>query len=128
MGINPREIIRVWGRADRFDIEFSRIDINRDDQWEVSIPPDLSDGQYAVEIHAINRAGYTDFWTGILYMANGNLIYFRLYDSNYIVTMSPDIYEIHELSIRYTIVSLPDRYKVRSLDSRYIITSLEVGA
>ncbi|MBR3767514.1 MAG: Ig-like domain-containing protein [Clostridia bacterium] len=61
-------ITRVWGRADAFDIEFTQ---RLDGKWYVNIPPDLTDGQYAVEIYVQNIYGERAYWTGILYMHNG---------------------------------------------------------
>lgn len=61
-------ITRVWGRADTFDIEFSE---RTDGKWYINIPPDLTDGQYAVELYAQNSYGERAYWTGILYMHNG---------------------------------------------------------
>lgn len=63
----PR-IVRVWGKADTFDIEFTHI---KGGVWSCQIPPDTKDGQYATEIHAINEYGETAYWTGILYMCGG---------------------------------------------------------
>ncbi len=64
----PAVITRVWGRADAFDIEFTK---RSDGKWYVNIPPDLTDGQYAVELYAQNSYGERAYWTGILYMHNG---------------------------------------------------------
>ena len=61
-------VIRVWGTADRFDIEFSK-DINN--RWYATVPPDLTDGQYAVSIYALNSYDETAYWAGILYMHSG---------------------------------------------------------
>ena len=61
-------IERVWGKADNFEIEFRAVDGN----WEfVGLPPDLEDGQYAVELHATKDSGVTGSWAGILYMMQG---------------------------------------------------------
>lgn len=62
------QIIRVWGKADSFDIEFTRVGGTR---WEASVPPDTNDGQYAVEIWAVNEFSEIAHWTGELYMCNG---------------------------------------------------------
>lgn len=62
-----REIIRIWGTADGFDIEFSKIPQG---YWKVSVPPDLEDGIYAVEIHAINNNGKISTWAGELFMCD----------------------------------------------------------
>lgn len=61
-------ITRVWGKADTFDIEFTE---KTDGKWCVNIPPDFTDGQYAVELYAQNSYGERVYWTGILYMHNG---------------------------------------------------------
>lgn len=61
-------IIRVWGRADEFELEFVP---SPEGNWRANIPADLSDGQYAVEIHAYNNFDESTYWTGILYMCRG---------------------------------------------------------
>ena len=61
-------IVRLYGHADLFDIEF----VNKGGaRWECEVPPDVSDGVYAVERWAINAEGVTAYWTGELYMTNG---------------------------------------------------------
>ena len=61
-------IVRVWGRADRYDLNFHK---GVDGSWNTVVPPDLTDGQYATEIHAIDESNMVAIWTGILYMHNG---------------------------------------------------------
>lgn len=60
-------VIRVYGKADGFDIELSR----NGEKWEVDIPPDMTDGVYAVQLTAVNEAGEMAHWIGELYMTNG---------------------------------------------------------
>lgn len=62
------EIVRVWGRADAFDLSFGK---RGDKTWETLIPPDMTDGQYAAEIFAEDQYGATALWSGILYMHSG---------------------------------------------------------
>lgn len=62
------EIIRVWGKADNYDLVFTK---GADGRWRTAVPPDLTDGQYATEIHALNTSGQIAIWSGILYMHNG---------------------------------------------------------
>ena len=62
------DIIKVWGRADAYALEYS---LCPDGLWEVSVPPDLTDGQYAAEIWARNRCGETGYWSGFLFMHRG---------------------------------------------------------
>lgn len=61
------KVIRVFGKADDFDIELSR----KGDKWEVDIPPDMTDGVYAVQLTAIDELGDCAYWVGELYMVDG---------------------------------------------------------
>lgn len=66
--MNKPRIIRVWGKADSFDIEFSKTEGGT---WECSVPPDVSDGMYAVQIFAVNEFNEKASWSGFLYMCSG---------------------------------------------------------
>lgn len=61
-------VIRVWGKADNFDIEFKHMGGTK---WQCDVPPDMKDGQYAVELRAMNEQFEQTYWTGFLYMCNG---------------------------------------------------------
>lgn len=61
-------IVRVWGYADTFEIEFYK---GKDNRWYANVPPDIVDGQYAVGIYALNNVGEQTYWAGILYMHSG---------------------------------------------------------
>lgn len=61
-------IVRVYGHADSFDIEFVHVE---GDVWTCQVPPDTADGVYAVEFWAVNEEGVTAYWTGELFMTNG---------------------------------------------------------
>ncbi len=61
-------IVRVYGTIDNREIEFS---MGKNDEWQCNVPPDLSDGQYATEVIAMNSLGEYAYWTGILYMFGG---------------------------------------------------------
>lgn len=63
------DIIRLWGTADKFEIEFDKNDATG--QWDVTIPADLEDGHYVVELFAMNEYGETGYWTGVLFMLQG---------------------------------------------------------
>lgn len=63
-------ITRVWGKADSFNLEFTQ---GSDGRWYAVVPTDYEDGQYAVEIHAINELGYTAYWTGTLFISDGRV-------------------------------------------------------
>lgn len=61
------KVIRVFGRADSYDIEFTP----KGDKWVVDIPPDMTDGVYACQLTAIDSNGESAYWVGELYMVDG---------------------------------------------------------
>ena len=109
-------ITAVWGRADRFDVVFS---LSEAGDWRVSVPPDLSDGQYATEIWAENDAGEQGYWTGILYMVDSILVCLELRDDPYSARLLPDRYGADLTGSRYEARVLPDRDLPELLADRY---------
>lgn len=65
--MNSPDIIRVWGSADNIELELKQ----NNGRWVCSLPPDLVDGQYAVQLFAMRGNGETGMWTGVLYITNG---------------------------------------------------------
>lgn len=61
------KVVRVYGKADNFDIELTR----NGDIWEVDVPPDMTDGVYAVQLTAVDVNGDSAFWVGELFMVDG---------------------------------------------------------
>ncbi len=62
------KIIRLWGKADNFEIEFLN---EGGTSWKVDVPPDLNDGVYVVHLTAINELGESATWIGELFMCDG---------------------------------------------------------
>jgi len=93
------KIIRVWGKADDFDIEFHE----SGGRWICTVPPDTKDGQYAVEIHAINVFGEMAYWTGTLYMCNG-VCHLELFEIPYAIIFQKECEPISFLEQDYTIM------------------------
>ena len=79
-------IVKVVGRADSFDLIFNKC---IDGLWAVTVPPDLSDGQYVCEIYATNESGETAYWTGMLYMADSRLVCLKLVSEKYTAYILP---------------------------------------
>ena len=99
--------VRVWGKADNFDIELTFIGYTRDgtgELWQCEVSADVQDGQYACEIWAINEAGKTAYWTGILYMVNG-VCHMEIHQSKYEI-------EIQQSKRRIEISSLVKRIEI----------------
>ena len=72
-------IVSMTGHADNFDLVFTKC---KDGRWAVTVPPDLSDGQYVCGIYATNVVNDVAYWTGILYMANGACICVKLIEDD----------------------------------------------
>lgn len=58
-------VTRVWGKADSYELTFSPA---FGDTWKASVPADMEDGQYAVELYCIDESGNIAYWTGMLYL------------------------------------------------------------
>ena len=61
-------IVRCWGEADSFSLEFTQ---GADGKWRANVVPDFEDGQYAVQLFAMNDIGAIGIYTGMLYMYDG---------------------------------------------------------
>lgn len=84
------KIIRLYGKADSYSIEFTNMGGGI---WQTNIPPDLTDGQYAVTLTALNEAGEQSTWTGILYMCEG-VCCMKFNDSPYQMWVSAKEYTV----------------------------------
>lgn len=80
-------IVRVWGTADSYNMEFSRI--GSTEQWSFSgLPIDLEDAQYAVSIWAENDTGDVGYFAGMLYINRGAYV-MRMIPQKYILWKKP---------------------------------------
>lgn len=93
--------VRMWGRADAFDLTFER---TAGGDWQASVPADLTDGRYACEIWAESAAGEQAYWTGTLYMVDSRLVCVHLTDDPYQVVLLPDRAAPELLDDRYTVI------------------------
>jgi hypothetical protein len=99
------EIVRVYGRADSFDIELTR----NGNKWEVDVPPDLSDGVYAVQLTAVNDMGETAHWVGELFMVGG-VCCLRLGDVKFWTKLSAREYSVNFRKGRSLELQTPSEY------------------
>lgn len=79
------KIVRLYGRADSFKLEFSH---EGGTTWICKVPPDTNDGIYAVEITAVNEIGEIAYWTGELYMCDGDCKV-ELYKGDFVLWFAP---------------------------------------
>lgn len=90
-------VIRVYGRADSYDIEFTP----KGDKWEVDVPPDMADGVYAVQLTAVDELGDFSYWVGELYMVDG-VCCLKIEETPYRVGLKVKEYEV-ECKGRYDV-------------------------
>lgn len=83
--MNRPKIVRLYGEADSFDIEFTH---KGGTIWTAKVPPDTDDGVYSVELTAVNELGETAYWTGELYMCGG-VCHMEIKRSNFIFWFAP---------------------------------------
>lgn len=82
------KIVRLFGKADNFDVEFTR---DKKGWWYCDVPPDTKDGQYAVTLCAVNEYAETSYWTGELFMCNG-VCHVKIRESRNTIWLKPDRY------------------------------------
>ena len=63
-------ITSMYGHCDAFDVVYTQIG---KDQWQATVPPDLTDGKYVVDIYGVDNTGFLVYWAGILYMYDSRL-------------------------------------------------------
>lgn len=81
-------VTQVWGNADSFELVFSPLG---DDQWSATVPADLEDGQYIVELYCKDDAGTEAYWTGILYLNKSDQVQVRIVADKFKVWLESDI-------------------------------------
>lgn len=86
-------ITQMWGKCDDYEVVYTQ---NERGLWETVVPADFEDGKYVVEIWAADSAGYLIYWTGVLYMYNGKIVFLELAEDPYkvFITTSTDIIEV----------------------------------
>lgn len=80
-------IERVYGKADKYEIEFAE----DGGLWKAAVPADLTDGKYVVELWAIDSFGFTAYFTGILYMFDGQAVIELTQDDIYLGFYQDDL-------------------------------------
>lgn len=98
-------VIRLFGKADSFDIEFSR----KGEKWTVDIPPDMTDGVYAVQLTAVDENGDTAYWVGELFMCSG-ICHLKIEKSDKKCLLTAEPYGVTFLSVSRTGFSA-ERYR-----------------
>lgn len=87
-------VVKVWGKADRFELVFSCLG---NDNWTASVPADLEDGQYVIELYCEDDGGNKAYWTGILYLSNSENASVRIIADKFKLWMMNE--EVPELQV-----------------------------
>lgn len=111
------EVIRLWGTADKFDIEFKKN--SSTGRWDVTIPADLEDGHYVVELFAMNKYGETGYWTGVLFMLQGRPC-IHITPPKYVIwnippctcELVPSEWSMTAVEKQYTVLLLPPTWNI----------------
>lgn len=107
------KVIRVFGKADAYDIEFAL----KGEQWEVSVPPDMVDGVYAVQLTAIDENNVHAYRAGELYMVRG-VCCFKIRELPYRAYFRAQEYEVSLHKRKYFIFHDPTLYEI-DFEKRY---------
>ena len=65
-------VVRVYGECDDWQVEFTN---KAGNEWQCSVPADLTDGQYACQFYAVDEDGDIGYWCGVLYMSSGKVCF-----------------------------------------------------
>lgn len=90
-------ITSMYGHCDAFDVIYTQIGEN---QWQATVPPDLTDGKYVVDIYGVDNTGFLVYWAGILYMYDSRLIKIELLPDSCVIfyTDAVDVSEVWDTS------------------------------
>lgn len=84
-------VVSLYGRADNYELVFMQ---DSNGLWGATVPPDMTDGTYAVELYAVDWAGNIGYYTGLLYMCNG-MTCLRISEDEFKLKIIVDRYELH---------------------------------
>ena len=108
-------VVRVWGTADQFDLEFYRTEGN---QWAAPVVTDFDDGQYAVKIFAQNEWGGIGIYTGMLYLCDG-ISCLHIFRTRFTPMILPPKLNVEDIGENICTIMSPDRLDVVLRDSSY---------
>lgn len=101
----------MYGHCDAFDVVYTQIG---KDQWQATVPPDLTDGKYVVDIYGVDNTGFLVYWAGILYMYDSRLIKIELLPDSCVIfyTDAVDVSEVWDSSGQWELSVMQDTSEV----------------
>lgn len=73
-------ITELRGKCDNYEVVFTQAERGT---WQAKVPADFEDGRYIAEFWAVDITGQLIYWTGILYMYDGKVVFLELSDDPY---------------------------------------------
>lgn len=104
-------ITSMYGHCDAFDVVYTQIG---KDQWQATVPPDLTDGKYVVDIYGVDNTGFLVYWAGILYMYDSRFVKLELLPDSCVMfyTDTVDVSNIWDSSDRWDMSVIWDTFEV----------------
>lgn len=104
-------ITSMYGHCDAFDVVYTQIG---KDQWQATVPPDMTDGKYVVDIYGVDNTGFLVYWAGILYMYDSRLIKIELLPDSCVIfyTDAVDVSEVWDSSGQWELSVMQDTSEV----------------
>lgn len=104
-------ITSMYGHCDAFDVIYTQVGEN---QWRATVPPDLTDGKYVVDIYGVDNTGFLVYWAGILYMYDSRLIKIELLPDSCVIfyTDAVDVSEVWDSSGQWELSVMQDTSEV----------------
>ena len=101
----------MYGHCDAFDVVYTQIG---KDQWQATVPPDLTDGKYVVDIYGVDNTGFLVYWAGILYMYDSRFVRLELLPDSCVMfyTDTVDVSNIWDSSDRWDMSVIWDTFEV----------------
>ena len=103
----------VWGTCDGVDILFHEAE---EGVWETTVPADLQDGQYIIEVWGQTATGYLVYTTAVLYLCDSRCVALSFVKDDIYVRISTAVHLVthteKEMDVRLTghILNVSEKY------------------
>ena len=101
----------MYGHCDAFYVVYTQIG---KDQWQATVPPDMTDGKYVVDIYGVDNTGFLVYWAGILYMYDSRFVRLELLPDSCVMfyTDTVDMSDVWDSSDRWDLSVIWDTFEV----------------
>lgn len=100
----------MYGHCDAFDVIYTQVGEN---QWQATVPPDLTDGKYVVDIYGVDNTGFLVYWAGILYMYDSRFVRLELLPDSCVMFYTDTVVsDVWDSSDRWDLSVIWDTFEV----------------